>query len=153
SGWVTIAGILADTRNEGLRNPPAPAVFVPYTLVAPPDRSLAIPAPGVPLHLLNSVREQVRQLDKDVPVRRPYMMEEVMGDQTKQPRFNMALFTFFGALGLILATIGIFSVLSYNVVRRTHEIGVRMALGAERNHVLMLMLTMGAKLVLLGLGL
>jgi len=64
----------------------------------------------------------------------------------------MALFSFFGGLGLSLAAIGIFSVLSYSVERRTHEIGVRMALGAERNHVLHLMLAMGAKLVLTGLA-
>jgi putative ABC transport system permease protein len=70
----------------------------------------------------------------------------------KQPRFNMALFTFFGGLGLALATIGIFGVLSYTVARRTHEIGVRMALGAERGDVLGLMMAMGGKLVLAGLA-
>jgi len=152
SGNVTVAGILADTRNDGLRNPPAPAVFVPYTLAAPLGRTLAVRARGEPMHLLNAVREQVRQLDRELPVGRPITLEEIVGFQTEQPRFNMALFSFFGGLGLTLATIGIFSVLSYNVARRTHEIGVRMALGAERGHVLNLMLAMGAKLVLAGLA-
>jgi ABC-type antimicrobial peptide transport system permease subunit len=78
-------------------------------------------------------------------------MTELLGEETAQPRFNMALFSFFGGLGLSLAAIGIFSVLSYTVVQRTHEIGVRMALGAERSHVLTLMLAMGGKLVLTGL--
>jgi putative ABC transport system permease protein len=150
---LTVIGILADTRNDGIRNPPAPAVFVPYTVIAPPGRTLALRAQsGNPMALLNAVREQVRQLDKELPLGRPITMDEILGDQVRQPRFNMALFSFFGGLGLSLAAIGIFSVLSFSVARRTHEIGVRMALGAERGHVLSLMLGMGAKLVLAGLA-
>jgi predicted permease len=150
---VTIVGILRDTRNDGLRDPTAPTVFLPYTLVAPPGRTLALRARlDNPLALLNGLREQVRQLDPDVPLGRPITMEEIIGNQTKQPRFNMALFSFFGGLGLSLAGIGLFSVLSYTVVSRTHEIGVRMAMGAERTHVVSLVLTMGAKLVATGLA-
>jgi putative ABC transport system permease protein len=103
------------------------------------------------MQLLNAVRLAVGQVDKDLPVNHPMTIEEIMGTQTVQPRFNMALFSFFGLLGLALAVLGIFSVLSYTVVRRTHEIGVRMALGAEAGDVLGLMLTMGGKLVGVGL--
>jgi len=149
---VTVIGILANTRNDGLRNPPAPAVFLPYTLVAPTGRTLAIRSRGNPLGLLNAVREEVRQLDSELPLGRPITMAEVLGQEAEQPRFNMALFSFFGGLGLSLSAIGIFSVLSYSVVQRTHEIGVRMALGAEHDHVLTLMLAMGGKLVLAGLA-
>jgi putative ABC transport system permease protein len=149
---VTVVGILADTRNAGLREPTAPAVFVPYTVIAPTGRMLAIRTRGEPMQLVSAVREQLRQVDKDIPLNRPLTMEEAVGFETQQPRFNMALFTFFGGLGLALAAIGIFSVLSYSVARRTHEIGVRMALGAGRSHVLGLMLSMGGKLVLIGLG-
>lgn len=148
---VTIIGILGNTRNDGLRNPTAPAVFVPYTAIAPTGRMLAVRAQGNPMALLNAVRDEVRQMDKELALGRPITMAEVMGDEARQPRFNMALFSFFGGLGLSLAAIGIFSVLSYSVARRTQEIGIRMALGAERGHVLSLMLTMGAKLVLAGL--
>jgi putative ABC transport system permease protein len=153
SGDFTVVGVMADTRNDGLTTPAAPQAFVPYTVVAPTGRGLAVRAHGDPMQLLNAVREQVAQIDKEIPVNRPVTMEEVVGDEIKQPRFNMTLFTFFGGLGLALAAIGIFGVLSYSVARRTHEIGVRMALGADRSHVLGLMMAMGGKLVLIGLAL
>jgi predicted permease len=149
---VTIVGILRDTRNDGLRDPTAPAVFVPYMLIATTGRTLAVRVQMEnPMSVLNAIREQVRQIDKDLPLVRPITMEEVLGDQTRQPRFNMALFSFFGGLGLSLAAIGLFSVLSYTVESRTREIGVRIALGAEQSHVLTLVLGMGAKLVGIGL--
>jgi putative ABC transport system permease protein len=150
--YVTVIGVLADTKNAGLRSPPAPAVFVPYTLIAPSGRMLAVRTHGNPMLLLNAVRHEVRGIDKDQPLGRPITLQEVLGFETVQPRFNMALFSFFGMLGLALAAVGIFSVLSYSVARRTHEIGVRMALGAERRNVLGLMLGMGGKLVGSGLA-
>ena len=152
SGDFTVVGVMADTRNAGLTNPPAPQAYLPYTIVAPTGRSLVVRAHGDPMRLLNAVREQVGQIDREIPVNRPITMEEIVGEEVKQPRFNMALFTFFGGLGLALAAIGIFGVLSYSVARRTHEIGVRMALGADRSDVLGLMLAMGGKLVLAGLA-
>ncbi|HEV2444756.1 MAG TPA: ABC transporter permease [Candidatus Sulfopaludibacter sp.] len=149
--YVTVVGVLANTRNAGLRSPSAPAVFVPYTVIAPAGRTLAVRTQGSPMLLLNAVREQVRELDKELPLGRPVTLEEWLGTETVQPRFNVALFSFFGAMGLALATAGIFSVLSYSVVRRTHEIGIRMALGAERRDVLSLVFGIGGRLVLAGL--
>jgi putative ABC transport system permease protein len=152
SGDFTVVGVMADTRNDGLTSPPLPQAFLPYTIVAPTGRALLVRTQGDPMRLLNAVREQVGQIDKEIPVNRPITMEEIVGEEVKQPKFNMALFTFFGGLGLALAAIGIFGVLSYSVARRTHEIGVRMALGADRSHVLGLMLAMGGRLVLTGLA-
>jgi putative ABC transport system permease protein len=152
SSFVTVAGILGDTKNDGLEKPSAPAVFVPYTLMAPTGRTLAVRTRGSPMLLLNAVRQQVREVDKDQPISRPITLEEVLGFETVQPRFNMALLSFFGGLGLALAAAGIFSVLNYSVVRRTHEIGIRMAMGAERRDVLALMLGTGARLVMAGLA-
>jgi predicted permease len=149
---VTIAGIMANTRNDGLRNPPLPAIFLPYTLLAPTGRTIALRGPSDPKLLLNAVRERVRALDPALPLGRPVTLEEVLGDESVQPRFNVALFSFFAFLGLALAAIGIYSMLSYTVARRTHEIGIRMALGAVGGDVLRLMLRMGGRLVAIGLA-
>ncbi|HEV3200914.1 MAG TPA: ABC transporter permease [Bryobacteraceae bacterium] len=149
--YVTVVGIIADTKNAGLRSAPDPAAFVPYTVIAPPGRTLAVRTQGKPLLILNAVRQQVQAVDKDQPVSRPLTLEEALGFETVQPRFNMSLFSFFAAMGLALAVVGIYSVLSYTVARRTHEIGIRIALGAERGAVLGLVLWMGARLVAIGL--
>jgi putative ABC transport system permease protein len=151
SPYVTIVGIIGDVRNGGLRNPVAPAAYIPYTLLAPANRMVAIRTAAEPMLLLNAVRHEVASLDKELPLVRPSTMETVLGFQTVQPRFNAALFTFFGVLGLALAAFGIYSVLSYTVARRTHEIGIRMALGAGTAEVLMMITSAGAKLVAIGL--
>ena len=94
----------------------------------------------------------MRAIDKEQPLGRPQTVEEVLGSETVQPRFTMSLFSFFGALGLMLAAVGIYSVMSYSATQRTHEIGVRMALGARPIEVVRLMLAMGGTLVAIGLG-
>ncbi len=149
---VTVVGIISDTRNDGLRDPVLPALYLPYTVLAPTGRTLALRTQGPPMLALNAVRERIRGIDKDQPLGRPITLQEIVGQEAVQPRFNMALFSFFGFLGLALAAIGIYSMLSYTVARRTHEIGIRMALGAGGGDVLHLVLRMGGRLVLIGLG-
>ena len=149
---VTVVGVIGDTKNDGLSEAPAPAVFLPYTLFAPPERQLAVRTTGDPLAIVNAVRLKARALDKDLAVGKPNTLDEVIGEQTQQPRFNMALFSSFAALGLALAAIGIYSVISYNVTQRVQEIGVRMALGAKRRDILKLILLTVARLAALGLA-
>jgi putative ABC transport system permease protein len=148
---VTIVGILADTRNSGLRGATKPAAFIPYTLIAPPTRTLAVRTSGEPMAMLNSIRSAVQQIDREVPLARPITLEEILGFETVQPRFNMALFSAFAALGLALAAAGIYSVISYDVTQRVHEIGVRLALGASRSDVLGMVLRMAGVVVAVGL--
>jgi predicted permease len=147
---VLIVGVIGNTRNAGYRTEPAPALVMPYSIVGQLQRALAVRTIGDPHLLLNPIRAQVRQMDADQPLGRPITMSELLGEEIMQPRFTMALFSVFAALGLALAAAGIYSVLSFHVTRRTHEIGVRMALGAPRRDVLGLMLMMGGRLVVIG---
>ena len=100
--------------------------------------------------MLNAIRRQVQEMDKDMPLGRPVTVEEILGFQTA-PRFTMALFSCFAALGLALAAAGIYSVITYHVTQRIHEIGVRIALGARRGDILAMVLAMGARVVSIGL--
>jgi putative ABC transport system permease protein len=147
---VRIVGIIADTRNAGLRSQPVPAVILPYSVIAPAQRVLAVRTSGDSGLLLNPIRAAVREIDPEQPLTRPITVAEILGQEVEQPRFTMALFTTFAALGLLLAAAGIYSVLSFHVTLRTHEMGVRMALGANRGDILRLTLLMGGRLVATG---
>jgi putative ABC transport system permease protein len=113
---------------------------------------LAVRAAADPMLQLNAVRAAVRTIDSEQPLGRPITANEILGQEVVQPRFTMALFSVFAIIGLALAAAGIYSVLSFHVLSRTHELGVRMALGAPRRHVLGLMLKMGGRLVVVGLA-
>jgi putative ABC transport system permease protein len=152
SAEVTVVGVVGDTKNAGLRDATLPAVYVPYTLLAPSSRMLAVRTAGEPMPILNALRQRVRQLDKDLPLGRAITLKEILGFETVEPRFTMALFSCFAALGLALAAIGIYSVISYDVTQRMHEIGVRVALGANRANILAVVLRMAAKVAAFGLA-
>jgi predicted permease len=151
SPYVTIVGIICDALNDGVDAKPQPAVLVPYPLLAPPGFTLAIRTAGEPKRLTSALRAQVREMDKEQPLNGPTTFEETLASEREQPRFTMTLFSLFATLGLTLATAGIYSVLSYTVSRRTREIGVRMALGAQRADVLAMILRTGGSLVGIGM--
>jgi putative ABC transport system permease protein len=147
SADLTVIGIIGNTRNDDLRAETQPAILIPYTLLAPPFRSLAVRASGDPMLLTSAIREHVQALDKEQPLGTPLTLETILGFRMAQPRFTMMLFTLFAVLGLAMALAGIYSVLSYLVSMRTREIGVRIALGAKPVDIVQMILRVGGKLV------
>ena len=154
---MTIVGIVADVRHNALTARPRKAWYRPYAQFAetagfiPRSLSLVIRSASDPAALVAPVSATIRGLDQAMPVAEVRTMDEVIGAATAQSRFTMLLLLAFGTLALALASIGIYGVMSYSVARRTHEIGVRIALGAQKGRVLKDVV--GEAMLLTGLGL
>ncbi len=148
---VTIVGVITDTHARGPRQPAPAALILPYTLKAMRTRAMMVRTEVDPASLVNAVRTELRALDKEQPMNRPFTSDEIMRMETQQPRFNLALLTMLAAGALVFASAGIYSVLAYSVAQRSREIGLRMALGADRAAILRLFVFLGSRLVAIGL--
>jgi putative ABC transport system permease protein len=152
--WLRIVGIVADARNDGLRKPVKPAIFLPYSVHMGLWTQILVKTRGTPLALLNRVRAEVKAVDPDQQVfRRTRNLEQwiQLDDDYAYGRLVAALFSGFALLALVLAAVGLFSVVSYGVAQRTNEFGIRMALGAMRAQVLQLVIASTARSVVAGL--
>jgi putative ABC transport system permease protein len=151
SPWLTIVGVVGDIHHSGLNARPSPEMYL--SDLQQPSGSLAVMArtSGDPLTLASAVREQVMAVDKQQPVAIT-TMDQIFSDSVGGQRFNMLLLSIFGALALVMAVIGVFGVINYSVAQRTQEIGIRIALGAQRRDILRLVVGQGMVLALLGVG-
>jgi putative ABC transport system permease protein len=151
--WFEIIGVVADAKNRGLQDPPEPEVWVPYTVTGSFARGILVRTAGEPLAMLNAVRQEIWATDRSVALTLTGTLEGYISQFSYAgPRFGFLLMGIFASIGLILVTIGVYSVLAYTAARRTHEIGIRMALGAESGDVLKLVINMGLRLVILGVA-
>jgi predicted permease len=149
--WFEIVGVVADVTNQGLQAPVEPQVWVPFTVTGSGEQVLLVRSQQTPMALMNEVRQAVWATDAGVALAFPSALEDRISQLLYAgPRFGLVLMTIFGCLGLILVTVGVYSVLAYATARKTHEIGIRMALGAERADVLGLVITAGLRLVAAG---
>jgi putative ABC transport system permease protein len=147
---IEIIGVMKDAPNFDLMQQMYPQIAIPYTLNGNNLFLLARTALP-PLQLDRSIRAQVYAIDKDQPVTEVRALDTLIDQLTfSAPRFNLVLFAIFAALGLLLATLGVYGVISYSVARQTQEIGVRVALGAQKSDILRMVLAMGLRLVVAG---
>jgi putative ABC transport system permease protein len=150
--WISIVGIIGDVKQLGLDSSAKPEVYFPYLQVVAPEMSLVIRTSSNPLSLAATLKSQIQMIDKDLPIDDAKTMQQLLAESSSGRRFNMLLLSVFAAVALVLAIVGIYGVMSYTVARRTHEIGIRVAVGAQPLDVFRMVIGQGMKLAIIGVA-
>ena len=141
--WAIVVGVVRHVQYHSLTAIVRPQIYVPYQLAPRPSMSIVIRTAGVVANLADSVRKQVTQVNRDMPITHVEPLSMVVDRAHAESRFTSLLATLLSVIALSLACIGIYGVLSYSVAQRTNEIGIRMAIGARRRHVMKMVLADG----------
>jgi len=149
--WLSeIIGVVGDVRNAGLAGSNEPEAYKPDMQFAWHWAYLVMRTSTAPEAVATALRTELRKMSPDTPISEVRSAEQILDDELAQPRFRSVLIVLFAVLALVLAAVGIYGVMSYTVSRRTNEIGIRVALGAKRSHIMWLVLRGALKLVLAG---
>jgi len=138
--WMEIVGVVGDIKYSGLDASPQPTYYLPYRQNAWSRQFVVVRTSSDPAALASAARDAVASLNRDVPLARVRTVDQLMTASVAPPKFRTVLVAMFALVGLVLAAIGLYGVISYAVTERTHELGVRIALGADRAHVVRLVL-------------
>jgi putative ABC transport system permease protein len=150
--WVSIVGVLADTKMYGIANPARLEVYLPFRQSPAGGMVLLVKSSLEPAALVSAIRAAVAAVDKEQPIFSIATMQEVVNASVSSRRITLILLTLFSGLALVLAGIGIYGVVSYSVAQREKEIGIRVALGAQRSDVMRLVLAQGGRMALAGIA-
>lgn len=154
SPWFEIIGVSSDVKNHGVSDPTLPEAYGPVTITGFGEYLLFLRARGNPAPLAKMLESQVLSVDKSVRPQQTMTMEDALNQfQYAQPRFGLQIFSVFACVGLVLVTVGIYSVVSYTVSQQSREIGIRMALGASAGNVLRLVITAALRFIVVGVAL
>jgi putative ABC transport system permease protein len=150
--WISIVGVVRDTKRQGLDAPTRIESWMPHAQMPVRGMQVVVRTAGDPHKLVGAVREAVWSIDRDLPIQKMQTMEQILDESVAQRRLNMLLLGLFAAVALILAAVGVYGVMSYVVTQRTHELGIRVALGAQMGDLIRLVVWRGMRLALLGIG-
>ena len=151
--WWEIVGVVGDVRHTDLTSEIYPEMYFPHAQGPSSTMNIVVRTSGEPQALLGAIRSELKALDREIPIARARTMEEWATETAGRPRLLAAILAVFACLAVILAAVGIYGVMSYAVEQRTQEIGVRMALGAERRDVLGMVVRQGMTVAGIGVAL